>query len=626
MVIGERKRESNPSTFEREFIPNCDFLFDEGVTKKGKKKSKFLGKIFKVNKLPLIISSILYVIQASPLWITPLITANIINIATAQVALGTVPTIEFWKTLIINALILILCIAQNAPVTMLRRRITDKMLRRISAGIKCSVVKKLQSLAITYHKDMKTGKIQSKFLKDTDSIEMFMGQITNGLLTNVISMLIAVVVSVIKNGYVSLFFLLVIPCNVGLTFLFRSKIRKKVKDYRVKTEHMSARLTTMLEMMQVTKSHGLEQTEISSVESSIGTTASSGLSMDKTIASFGSLIFVVTNALSALCLIFCTTLAVLGKIGVGDIVLFQSMFTQISGHVNVIVNLAPQLSTGMDAVHSVGEIMNATEVEVNIGKHVVPDVEGNIIFNNVSYRYPNTQVDVVKNFSLEVKKGECIAVVGASGSGKSTLMNLIIGFLKPTEGQLLVDGKSIEDINLSEYRHHISVVPQSSILFAGSIKENITYGLTKYSEQDLASVCEKANLNEFLQELPEGVNTEVGERGEKLSGGQKQRVTVARALIRNPKILILDEATSALDNISEYHVQKAIESSISGRTTFIVAHRLSTIRGADRIVVMENGTAVEVGTYEELMEKKGKFYELKALNDINLKKAEQELA
>ena len=280
----------------------------------------------------------------------------------------------------------------------------------------------------------------------------------------------------------------------------------------------------------------------------------------------------------------------------------------------------------MEALSSVSEIMNAKDVEMNTGKKTIHEIDGNVEFDHVSYRYPDSPEFVVKDFNLAVKSGECIAVVGASGSGKSTIMNLIIGFLVPTEGRVLIDGKPLTELNLSEYRHHISVVPQNSILFSGTVRENITYGLSGYSEEQLNKVVEMANLNEFVNELPQGLDTRIGENGDKLSGGQKQRITIARALIRDPRILILDEATSALDNISEYHVQKAIASSIKGRTTFIVAHRLSTIRDADRIVVMERGVAVEIGTYEELMEKKGKFYELKCLNEMNLKTAEEGLS
>lgn len=627
MIMETVNRSTETSTVsQKPFIPDCDYLFNEQVQSKGKKKTPFLRNIFKKNFLSLVVSSLLFIFQNLPVWITPLITANIINMATVQIATKTPPTPEFWQSIFINAIILVIIIVQNVPSTILRRRITDTMVRRISGGIKCSVVRKLQSLAITYHKDILTGKIQSKFLKDTEKIEMFLRHIISTLIPNIISIIIAVGISVVKNGWVSLFFLLIVPCNVSLGLFFRNKVKRQAKEFRLRNEQMSNKLTTMLGMVQVTKSHGLEEVEILSARETIANTTESGVSFDRTNAKFGSTVFAVTHTLNTVCLIFCIILAVNGSIGVGDIVLYQSLFSQISGYVTNLVNLLPEFSTGADAVNSVSEIMNATEIETNTGKIIVPKITGNLRFENVTYRYPNTEIDVVKDFSLDVKQGECIAVVGSSGSGKTTLMNLIIGFMQPVSGKFYVDDKSIDEINLSEYRHNLSVVPQASILFAGTIRENITYGLTHYSEEDLKRVCEIANVNEFLKDLPDGLDTYIGERGDKLSGGQKQRVTIARALIRNPKILILDEATSALDNISEYHVQKAIESSIKGRTTFIVAHRLSTIRGADRIVVMENGRIVEMGNYEELMAKKGKFFELKALNDMNLQKAQEQLA
>ena len=619
---GEKPRSNRDRIY---VIPDYDYLFTESENKKGKKKNKFFGKIVRMNLRPLFFTSLLYVLQAAPLWLMPLITSDIIDAVTFYVS-GSLSAAEVLKKVGIDSVILALALIQNVPTTVCRNTMISKMLRTTSAGIKSCVVRKLQSLSITYAKDMETGKIQSKFLKDTDAVDTLFSTLVQSIIPNVISALIAMGIALYKNGIVSLFFLCVIPFNVALSRMFRKRIRSRYRDLRMQTEGMSSRLSAMLDMLTVTKAHGLEQTEIAAVNRRILGVAGSGVKVDKTVAYFGSCSWVLNNLLSSACVVFCALLAVQGKITVGEVVLFQSMFISISGYVSALANLLPNLGSGFEALYSVSEIMNATDVEMNIGKRPVPSIRVDVTFQNVYYKYPGAEEYTVKNLSLNVKAGECIAVVGSSGSGKSTLMNLIIGFLKPESGKVLIDGKPLDECNLSEYRHHISVVPQNSILFSGSVRENITYGLSRYTEEDLKQAVETADLTEVVKNLPNGIDTDIGEHGDKLSGGQKQRITIARALIRNPAVLIFDEATSALDNISEYHVQKAISSSIKGRTTFIVAHRLSTIRGADRILVMDHGECVEEGTYEQLMEKKGKFYELKSLNDMNSKIAEEALA
>ena len=281
-----------------------------------------------------------------------------------------------------------------------------------------------------------------------------------------------------------------------------------------------------------------------------------------------------------------------------------------------LISFYPQIVTGKEAVHSLSEIICADDIERDDGQHHVSDIQGEVSFENLSYHYPNEEKLVVKNFNLQVRAGERIAVVGASGSGKSTLMNLIIGLLAPTEGQILIDGIPMQDIPSRDYRRFISVVPQNSILFSASLRDNITYGMKSYTDEELQKAIRDANVEEFLPQLSNGIDSIVGEYGDKLSGGQKQRICIARALIRKPKILILDEATSSLDNVSEYHVQQAIDRLVDERTTFIVAHRLSTIRNADRIVVMDDGEMVECGSYDELMALNGKFKELERLSRI----------
>ncbi len=617
---GQKKVASKKPT-----VPNYDYLFQPSPAKKHGKGNGFFRKLIKLNLGTLLLSTLLFLFQTAPVWAIPVCTSNIINLVAKAVKEGGVSAL-IWKKLIINAVVLAVLIVQNVPATVLRWRVTSKMLRRTSAGIKCAVVRKLQTLPITYHRDMQTGKIQSKFLKDTDSVDTLFHALMFNIIPSVINVIIAVVISLRGNLWVSLFFLLIIPCNVAVTVSFRKRVRSRYREYRKKTEGMSTRLTTMLEMIPVTKAHGLEEKEIETVSESVMELSQSGREVDDTHSLLGSWVYVANNLLSVLCLLFCAILAFRNVIEVGDIVLYQSMFSSISGAISGLLGVMPMLSSGFDALASVEEIMCETNVEQTAGKKVIDVPQGAVRFEDVCYRYPDGEEEVVKNFRLDVRAGECIAVVGSSGSGKSTLMNLIIGLLPPTKGRILVDGEDLAESNLSSYRHHISVVPQKSILFAGSIRENITYGLKGYTEEELERVVEMANLKELIEELPMGLETNVGEHGDKLSGGQRQRVTIARALIRNPKILILDEATSALDNVAEYHVQRAISNSIEGRTTFIVAHRLSTIRNADRIVVLEDGAAVEIGTYEELMEKQGRFYQLKQMNERTVQAAESELA
>ncbi len=609
---------------KRATVPDYEYLFQPSPNAKRGKGNGFFRKLIRLNWKALLLSTVAFLFQTAPVWAIPICTSNVINLITQAVKEGGASW-EIWRKLIINAVVVAVLIIQNVPSTVWRWRITSKLLRRTSAGIKCAVVRKLQRLSITYHKDMKTGKIQSKFLKDTDSVDSLFHALMFTVIPSVIDIIIAAVIALQGNLWVSLFFLLILPCNVAVTVSFRKKVRKGYRDYRKKTESMSTRLTTMLEMIPVTKSHGLEDKEIETVSQSIADLSASGRAVDKTASYFGSAVYVVNRILSLLCLLFCAVLALRGVIDVGDIVLYQSMYTSLSGSISGLIGMLPMLASGFDALSSVSEIMCASDEEETEGKKVLTSISGEISFDKVCYQYPDGEERTIKDFTLDVKAGECIAVVGSSGSGKSTLMNLIVGLLLPTEGDIRIDGESIADCNLSSYRRQISVVPQKSILFSGSIRDNITYGLDDYTEAELEKVVEMANIREFIEELPAGLDTDVGEHGDKISGGQRQRITIARALIRNPKILILDEATSALDNVSEYHVQQAISNSIEGRTTFIVAHRLSTIRNADRIVVLEGGEIVELGNYDTLMAKQGRFYELKRLSEQNVKTAEEGL-
>ncbi len=378
-------------------------------------------------------------------------------------------------------------------------------------------------------------------------------------------------------------------------------------------EETSARVMEMVELVPVTRAHALEDEEVRKISSQLFAVAEKGYQLDVVQALFGSVGWAIFQIFQVICLGFTGYLAIRGSIQVGDITLYQSYFSTVVNQVSAIVTLLPIITKGVESVNSIGEVLLSEDVENNEGKEKLSDVDGVFDFQQVGFHYNNNENKVLSQFNLHVEQGQTIAFVGESGAGKSTILNMVIGFHMPSEGKVSLDGHDMSQIDLRTYRKHLAVVPQTSILFSGTIRENITYGCEQVSEGALAEVVRAANLTDLVENLPKGLDTQVGEHGGKLSGGQRQRIAIARALIRNPKIIVLDEATSALDSISEKMIQEAVNNLVRGRTTFIVAHRLSTIRNADKIAVIAGGKCVEYGTFEELMDLKGEFYRMKVI-------------
>jgi len=598
MIEDENKAEDKLEPQEEELLKN--FRHNENHT------LRTLIGLYKGHYLNLFVSIIFFILKSSPVWVLPIVTSNIINSATNKDENAV-------HTIMINIIIILVLIFQNVITNYIHTVLYAKTIRSVERDLRSSLVKKLQQLSIAYHNEMQSGRLQSKIMRDVEQIQILSSQVFITILGIGLNIIVALGVVIFKSRIVFLFFAATIPVAVLMIAVFSGKIKRYNTDYRKEMEETSVRVMEMVELIPVTRAHALEMQETKKTDIQLKNVAKKGLKLDLIQAYFSSINWASFQMFQIICLGFTGTLAVKNYITVGEVVLYQTYFGGIIAEISAAITLLPTIAKGLESVHSVGDILLCHDIENNRKKKKINDLAGNITFKNVDFQYKDSGIPALKNLNFSINKGETVAFVGASGAGKSTILNLVIGFFQSTGGQVLIDDQDIKNLNLQSYRSHIAVVPQNAILFSDSIRENIIYGTNDISEEELNKIVKAANLEELIESLPEGLDTKITEHGRNLSGGQRQRISIARAFVRNPKILILDEATSALDSVSEKKIQESIEKLVEDRTTLVVAHRLSTIRNADRIAVIGNGGLQEFGTYDELMEKKGEFYKLKKL-------------
>lgn len=578
-------------------------LLDTFKRHEGARLKTLLG-IYKGHYGSLFVSILFFVIKHSPTWVLPIVTANIVNIATNRPE-------DSVKRIIINVIVMSLFMAQNIPTNYFHTWLYAKTVRAVEMGLRSSLVRKLQQLSISYHKEMQSGRLQSKIMRDVEQIETLSQQIFINVLTIALNTVVALGIVIFHSRIVFLFFLATVPAAVLLMVTFRKRIRNYNAEYRKEMEETSVRVMEMVELIPVTRAHALEKIETERMNEQLGHVAKSGLKLDMIQTYFSSISWVIFQIFQVLCLGFTGYMAYKGRISVGEVVMYQTYFGSIVNQVANVITLLPTISKGLESVDSIGDILLCHDVEDTSAKKKLNDVHGDIEFKDVSFHYSDSEDLVIDHLNLHINEGETIAFVGSSGAGKTTILNMVIGFMRATGGVVSIDGNDINELNLQSYRSHIAVVPQQSILFTGSIRDNIIHGMEDISEEKLNAVIDAANLRDFVDSLPDGLDSRISEHGGNLSGGQRQRISIARAFLRDPQILILDEATSALDTVSEKQIQDAIHRLVQNRTTLIVAHRLSTIRDADRIAVIGDGGIKELGTYDELMELQGEFYKLR---------------
>lgn len=572
---------------------------------KGHPMQILLG-LYKGNYHKFFLAVIFFFIKHAPVWVLPIVTANIINDITSG-------SPETYQNIIIQAMIMIVLVALNVPMNYMYTRYKSLATRYAETGLRRALVRKLQQLSISYHKETQSGRLQSKIMRDVEAVETLSTQMFLSILNIALNIAIALIVTINKSLVVFIFFLLTTPIAAATMVFFRNVMKKRNNEFRKEMEETSARVMEMVELIPVTRAHALEEEEVQKMSGQLFAVAEKGYRLDVIQSLFGSVGWAIFQIFQVVCLGFTGFLAIKGTVMPGDITLYQSYFATIVSQVSSLMSLIPTIAKGIESVNSIGEVLLEDDIEQNEGKEIIRDIYGEFDFKDVTFRYNNIDRPVLHNLNLHVDKGETIALVGESGAGKSTILNLVIGFNQVNSGEVLIDGHNMKDIDLRSYRKYLAVVPQTSILFSGTIRDNITYGVDNVDEATLDEIVKAANLTDLINSLPDGLDTMVGEHGGKLSGGQRQRISIARALIRNPKVIVLDEATSALDSISEKLIQEALNNLTKDRTTFIVAHRLSTIKDADKIAVIADGHCVEYGTYDELMNLKGEFYQMKKI-------------
>lgn len=475
----------------------------------------------------------------------------------------------------------------------------------------------LQKLSDNYFNNTKIGQIMSRITSDLFDVTEFAHHCPEeffiALLKGVVSFLILARVNVLLTVII---FILIPVMAISCTY-FNLQVRKAFKKQRNHIGELNARIEDSLLGNKVVRAFANENVEIQKFDKDNQEFLKIKRHTYKYMAAFQNTIRIFDGLMYVVVIVAGGIFMIKGLIAPADLVAYTMYVTTLLTTIRRIIEFAEQFQRGMTGIERFAELMEA-EIDIFDEEGAVPleNVKGEITFRNVSFEYPDDHTPVLSQINLTIKPGEKVALVGPSGGGKTTLCSLIPRFYDPTEGEILLDGQNIKNVTLQSLRSNIGVVQQDVYLFSGTVYENIAYGKTDATREEVIQAAKMAGAHEFIMELKDGYDTYVGERGVKLSGGQKQRISIARVMVRSPKLVILDEATASLDNESEHLVAESLDKLAAGRTTITIAHRLTTIHGADRILVLSGNHIVEEGNHETLMEKQGIYYQLYTSSSI----------
>lgn len=484
----------------------------------------------------------------------------------------------------------------------------------MQADMRRDIYKHLQNLPIRYFDNNQTGSIMSRIVNDLQDISELAHHGPEDLFISFFMIIGAFAMLIRINIQLTLIIFCLLPLILLYSMFQRKRLLAVFMKTREKTGDINARLQNSISGIRVSKAFVINENERERFEKDNQKFVEAKSKSYKIMAEYTAGVGFLTDLLDYVVLIFGGLFTYWGKIGIGDFLaylLYIKIFTQ---PIKRLIAFVEQFQNGMSGFKRFMELIGEEEEGDKVNAIDMGKVAGEIDLQNVSFDHEDKSV--LKNISLKISKGKMLALVGPSGGGKTTLCNLIPRFYNIKSGDIKIDGKSIYDVKLESLRKNIGIVQQDVFLFTGTIKENILVGNSEATDEEVMIAAKKANIHDLIMEMPEGYNTFVGERGVKLSGGQKQRIAIARIFLKNPPILILDEATSALDNITERLIQNSLEELCKGRTTIVVAHRLSTIQNADEIIVLTDNGIEERGTHQELLANKGFYHKLYNMSQL----------
>lgn len=513
----------------------------------------------------------------------------------------------FW----IMGLMFILFVVIRPPIEYYRQYFAQWTGSKVLYDIRDQLFTHLQKLSLRFYSNRKAGEIISRVIHDVEQTKNF---VITGLMNfwlDLFTIVFAIIIMLTMDVWLTLVAIAMFPFYGFSIKYFYGRLRKLTRVRSQALAEVQGHLHERVQGMNVIKSFALEEVESKRFAKRNGTFLEKALDHTRWNAKTHAVVNTITDISPLLVIAVSGYFVINGQLEVGAMVAFVMYMERLYNPLRRLVNSSTTLTQAIASMDRVFELIDE-KYDIQDKKGAVPlvNAKGEITFSNVGFKYEEDSYAVLKNINLFVSAGETVALVGMSGGGKSTVISLIPRFYDVSEGSIFIDGKDIREYQVRSLRDNIGMVLQDNILFSDSVKMNILMGRPDATDQEVVEAAIAANAHEFIMGLPKGYDTEVGERGVKLSGGQKQRIAIARVFLKNPPILIFDEATSALDLESEHYIQETLEKLANDRTTFIVAHRLSTITHADRIIVIENGEITEMGNHEELMRRKGSYRRL----------------